>query len=82
MENAFHIFGERGYEFQSLPGYGMREDEPVGMQSLSLYPLHVRIVQMIPDERITDMFHVDAYLMGAAGLQVNGDKAVPIFGVL
>ena len=41
--------------------------------------LHVGIVEIISDQRITGIFHMDTDLMGAARLQDEGDEAVPVF---
>ena len=49
------------------------------MQCLALDMFHVRIVQIISDQRKTQVLHVDAYLMGTAGLQDEGDEAVSVF---
>ena len=38
------------------------------MQRLSLYLLHIRVVQIISDQGIAQVFHMNPYLMGAAGL--------------
>ena len=37
-------------------------------QRLPLYPFHIRVVQIISDQGITEVFHMNPYLMGAAGL--------------
>ena len=39
------------------------------MQRLAGDVLHVRVVQVVADEGKNDIFHMDAYLMGAAGLK-------------
>ena len=49
------------------------------MQRLAGDVLHVRVVQVVADEGKTDIFHMDAYLMGAAGLKGEWDEAVPVF---
>ena len=36
---------------------------------------------IISDKRIPEVFHMYAYLMGTAGFQAKGDKAVPVFFV-
>ena len=38
------------------------------MQRLSLYLFHIRIVQIISDQGIAQVFHMNPYLMGTAGL--------------
>ena len=49
------------------------------VESLTPDPFHVRIIKIISDQRGTDGFHVNAYLVGTACLQIKGDEAVPIF---
>ena len=40
---------------------------------------HVRVVEVVSDQGIAQVFHMDTDLMGAAGFQLKGDQAVPIF---
>ena len=40
---------------------------------------HVRVVEVISNQGIAQIFHMDTDLMGAAGFQLKGDQAVPIF---
>ena len=49
------------------------------MQCLTLYQFHVRVIKIITDQGITQIFHMNSYLMGAAGFQNQGDQAVPVF---
>ena len=42
---------------------------------------HVRVVEVISNQGIAQIFHMDTDLMGAAGFQLKGDQAVPIFFV-
>ena len=49
------------------------------MECLTLYQLHVRVIKIITDQGITQIFHMNSYLMGAAGFQNQGDQAVPVF---
>ena len=49
------------------------------MKSLSCNMFHVGIIQIIANEWKTKVAHVDPDLMGAACLQTEGDKAVPVF---
>ena len=51
------------------------------MQCLTLYQFHVRVIKIITDQGITQIFHMNSYLMGAAGFQNQGDQAVPVFFV-
>ena len=48
------------------------------MERLSFHMFHVGVVKIIPDKRESNVFHMDPDLMGAACLQSEGDKAVPI----
>ena len=49
------------------------------MQRLPVDKFHVGIIQIVADKRMTDIFHMDTDLMGAACLQGKGDEAVPVF---
>lgn len=57
----------------------MAEGQPVRVESLAAYELHIRIVQIIADKGETEIFHMDTDLMGAARLQDKGEEAVPVF---
>ena len=64
-----HIVRERRGEFQLFSCDRMAEAQAVGVQRLAGDMFHVGIVQIVADERKTDIFHMDAYLMGTAGLK-------------
>ena len=49
------------------------------MESLTMDPFHIRIIKIISDQRGTDGFHMNAYLVGTACFQIKGEEAVPIF---
>ena len=49
------------------------------MQRLSGDIFHIRVIQIITDKRMPDIFHMNTDLMGAARLQDKGDEAVPVF---
>ena len=49
------------------------------MQSLPGDIFHIRVIQIITDKRMPDIFHMNTDLMGAARLQDKGDEAVPVF---
>lgn len=49
------------------------------MQRLTPDILHIRIVQIVSDKRETQIFHMDTDLVGASGLQDEGDEAVSVF---
>ena len=51
------------------------------MKGLPLDVFHIGVIQIISDKRIPEVFHMYAYLMGTAGFQAKGDKAVPVFFV-
>lgn len=36
---------------------------------------HVRVVEVVSDKGIAQVFHMDTDLMGAAGFQLKGDQA-------
>ena len=48
------------------------------MERLSAYIFHVRIVEVITDQRITEMLHVNTYLMGASSLKAQRYQTVAI----
>ena len=56
----------------------MRERKSVRMERLSAYIFHVRIVEVITDQRITEMLHVNTYLMGASSLKAQRYQTVAI----
>ena len=49
------------------------------MQRLTPDILHIRIVQIVSDKREAQIFHMDTDLVGASGLQDEGDEAVSVF---
>ena len=57
----------------------MGEAEPVRMQRLTADMFHVRVVEIISDQWVAEIFHMNADLMGTTGLQMQGDEAVPVF---
>ena len=62
-----HILRKRGSEFHRFPGHGMGEGQPVGVECLPADVRHIRIVQVVSNERIAQILHVDPDLVGAAG---------------
>ena len=54
----------------------MPEGQPVCVKRLAPDVLHIRVIQIVADQREPDVFHVDADLVGAAGLQDKGYEAV------
>lgn len=48
------------------------------MKGLSFDVFHIGVVQVISDEGISKVFHMYANLMGTAGFQTKGDKAVSV----
>lgn len=56
----------------------MGERQAVRVQGLTGNVFHVRVVEIVSDQRIAQIFHMDPDLMGAAGLQAQGDQAVPV----
>ena len=48
----------------------------MGVESLPADVRHIRIVQVVSDERIAQILHVDPDLVGAAGFQLQFYKAV------
>lgn len=69
LKDMSHVVGERRGKLHPFSCDGMAEAKAVGMQRLAGDVLHVRVVQVVTDEGKTDIFHMDAYLMGAAGLK-------------
>lgn len=48
------------------------------MKCLPAYMFHIRVVEVIADQGIAQIFHVDAYLMRAPGLEAEGYEAVSV----
>lgn len=61
-----------------FPGNRVGEFHVVGVQSLTCHVLHVWVVQVVTNQWITEIFHMNTDLVGAAGLKTKRDKAVPI----
>ena len=59
-------------------GNRVGEFHVVGVQSLTCHVLHVWVVQVVTNQWITEIFHMNTDLVGAAGLKTKRDKAVPI----
>lgn len=57
----------------------MSERKVVGVERLTADVFHVRVVEVIPDQGIPKVFHMDTDLMGAACFQTQGNEAVPVF---
>ena len=47
----------------------MEKRQTIGVQSLSGDVFHIRVVQIVSDQRKTDVFHMNPDLMGASGSQ-------------
>ena len=54
----------------------MGKGQPVGVECLPADVRHIRIVQVVSNERIAQILHVDPDLVGAAGFQPQFYKAV------
>ena len=69
-EGLAHVLGHRRMEFQRLPGHGVNESQPVGMQRLAL---QVRkgcaAVQGVAHQRVPQRCHVHPDLVRAPGVQ-------------
>lgn len=63
---------------QLFSGDGMTEGQFPGMECLTPDEFHIGIIKVISDEGIAQIFHMNPYLMGAAGFQDQGDQAVPV----
>ena len=76
MKHLFHILWKGCGEVQFLTVNGMDEGEAAGMESLTADSLHIRIVQIIPDQGSTETFEVDADLMCPSGFQHKAQKRI------
>lgn len=47
----------------------------MGVQRLAVDAPRIRVVEIVSDKGISDMFHMYAYLMGTAGLEMQRDQA-------
>ena len=79
FENAAHIVGQRRGKFHPFPGDGVGEAQAVGVERLSCHKFHVGVIQIVPDQRKAEIFHVNTDLVCAAGLQLEREETVPIF---
>ena len=50
----------------------------MGMQCLSAYVFHIRVIQVISNQWETQIFHMDADLMCPAGLKLQRDQTVSV----
>ena len=64
----FHILRQRRHKVQLFSGDRMMEGQFPGMECLTPDEFHIRIIKVISDEGIAQIFHMNPYLMGAAGL--------------
>lgn len=64
-----HIFRQWCFKLHRFPGNGVAEAQPVRVERLAGDELHVGIVEVISDEGMTDIFHMNTDLMGAACLK-------------
>ena len=48
----------------------------MGMQCLSAYVFHIRVIQVISNQWETQMFHMDADLMCPSGFQHKAQKRI------
>ena len=78
LHNPCHIFRQRCGETHMLPCDRVNEFHVVGVQSLTCHVLHVWVVQVVTNQWITEIFHMNTDLVGAASLKTKWDKAVPI----
>lgn len=55
-QHVFHILRQLCRELHLLPCDRMGEAQSVGMQRLTLYELHVRVIQVVSHKGMSDMF--------------------------
>ena len=80
--NISHVLRHRRCECQLFSTDGMLKGHFIGVECLTVNPAHIRVIQIIADERITNIFHMNTNLMGTAGFQMKRKQAVPIFTFL
>ena len=74
-----HILRQWRNKVHMLPSNRMSKLHTIGMQCLSTHKFHIRIVEIISNQRKTEIFHMNTNLMGTTRFQMKGDKAVPVF---
>ena len=67
-KQSCHVFGQIGGKCHLSSGYRMEKAKTVRVKRLPVDQFHIRIVQIISDQGITEVLHMNPYLMGAAGL--------------
>ena len=67
-KQSCHVFGQIGGKCHLSSGYRMEKAKTVRVKRLPVDQFHIRIVQIISDQGIAQVFHMNPYLMGTAGL--------------
>ena len=68
IEQFFHVLGQIGGKCHLYSGYRMEKAKLVRMKRLPADQFHIRVVQIISDQRESEMLHVDADLVRASCL--------------
>ena len=82
FKTIFHVLRERRECRNCLSFCRMREFQALSVQGLPWHPLRIfRVavelrVELVPHQWVTDVSHVDPYLMGASGIELEPKKAV------
>ena len=73
-DNLFHIGRQGGADIDHLVCQWMAEVEPRGVQGLPLYAREAAAVEVVAEERMTEVREVDADLMRAARVKHEVDE--------
>ena len=65
-KQSCHVFGQIGGKCHLSSGYRMEKAKTVRVKRLPVDQFHIRIVQIVTNQRIAKVLHVNSYLMGAA----------------
>ena len=65
-KQSCHVFGQIGGKCHLSSGYRMEKAKTVRVKRLPVEQFHIRIVQIISDQRKSEVFHMDSDLMCAA----------------
>ena len=77
-KNALHILRQRCRKVHFLSCNGMGKGQAAGVEGLSGDMFHIRIIEVISDQRVSQILHVDTDLMSAARFQGEGDETVVV----
>ena len=72
--NLQEILRHRRRNFQMLPAHGMVKLQLPGVERLPADPPHIRVIQKIPQKRMSRILHMHPDLVRPPGEQVQPDQ--------